>query len=168
MRVFLHTVCITLLLTLLAGCATDTYVSDENIDKFDDLSVKKFLIAEIQPTVEPEKKIYLSLVSHFDFDQSILKPEDIAELDDFIAKVINLKGHIVIAGHTDYQGSDDYNEKLSFRRSTVIQQYLSTRIPIENYTFDVAYFGENNPIVKAHSLKANALNRRGIVIFTQA
>jgi len=69
MKAFFRTVCITLLLTLMTGCATDTYVIDENIGKFDDLSVKKFLIAEIQPTVEPEKKIYLSLLSYFDSDK---------------------------------------------------------------------------------------------------
>ncbi|WP_419205878.1 OmpA family protein [Photobacterium leiognathi] len=156
------------LLALFTGCSTDTYVSQENINKFDDLTVKKFLIAELKPkAIAEDKKIYLSLISHFDFDKAVLKPQDIKELDDFIAKIQSLSGDILIAGHTDYQGSDSYNEALSLRRSHAIESYLKARIDESHYQFEVKYFGEKDPIVKGHSLKANALNRRGLVMFTE-
>ncbi|PSX11673.1 OmpA family protein [Photobacterium angustum] len=158
-----------LLVISITACSTETYVSSENINKFDDLTVKKFLIAELKPkNIAADKKIFLSLISHFDFDKSILKPDDIVELDEFISKIKTLKGSILITGNTDYQGSDSYNEALSMRRSSAIKKYLTDRLDVENYDFTIKYFGEKNPIAKGHSLKANALNRRGLVMFTES
>ncbi|WP_304588854.1 OmpA family protein [Photobacterium sp. GB-210] len=72
-----------------------------------------------------------------------------------------------MTGHTDYQGSDSYNEALSLRRSHAIESYIKVRIDESHYQFEVKYFGEKNPIVKGHCLKANVLNRRGLVMFTE-
>ncbi|WP_304589615.1 MULTISPECIES: OmpA family protein [unclassified Photobacterium] len=53
-----------------------------------------------------------------------------------------------MTGHTDYQGSDSYNEALSLRRSLAIESYIKVRIDESYYQFEVKYFGEKNPIVK--------------------
>ncbi len=50
----------------LFGCSTDTYVSQENIDKYDE-RVQKFLIAEC---LVPQREIQIGVAEHFEFDKS--------------------------------------------------------------------------------------------------
>ena len=155
----------------LVACSTQTYVSDENTDKFAGINVDKFLIAEIVTEIKqilpPNKKVFISLISHFEFDSSALKDEDKIELDKLIRLVSSLEGRLVIKGHTDYQGSDVYNENLSMRRARTIQDYLEGQLTLGQYEFSVEHFGELQPIIESHTLKANALNRRALVIFTE-
>lgn len=157
-------------LTLVA-CSTQTYVSDENTDKFAGIKVDKFLISEIVTEIKqilpPNKKVFISLISHFDFDSSLLTAEDKIELDKLIRQVSSLEGRLVIKGHTDYQGSDVYNENLSMQRALIIQNYLQEYLTPVHYEFSVEHFGELQPIIESHSLEANALNRRALVIFTE-
>ncbi|MDW2405304.1 OmpA family protein, partial [Vibrio sp. 1262-1] len=51
---------------LLAGCATETYVSQENREKFADVNVSKFLISEC---LAPQREIHIAVAEHFDFDK---------------------------------------------------------------------------------------------------
>ncbi|BAJ01699.1 OmpA family protein [Shewanella violacea] len=155
----------------LVACSTQTYVSEENLDKFAGINVEKFLIAEIVTEIKqilpPNKKVFISLISHFDFDSSLLKDEDKMELDKLIALVNSLDGKLVIKGHTDYQGSNAYNENLSMRRARTIQDYLEGQLTQGEYEYSVEHFGELQPIIESHTLQANALNRRAMVIFTE-
>ncbi len=147
----------------LTACNTNTYVSKENIEKFDN-HVKKFLIAEC---MEPQREIKLAVAEHFDFDKSELMSADHAALNQFINDVRGLKGRIAIVAHTDYQGSDEYNEKLSFRRANSVKKYLIEQLDFKNYQWDVEYFGERMPMMEGHTEEANAANRRAYVIFEQ-
>ncbi len=103
---------------VLAACSAETYVSQENVDKFGDPQVEKFLIREC---IVPERDIHFALASHFEFDKAELQPADQASLDDLVKKVRKLHGQIAIVGHTDYQGSDDYNLKLSLARAEAVK-----------------------------------------------
>ncbi|EVT97309.1 hypothetical protein D046_9042, partial [Vibrio parahaemolyticus V-223/04] len=49
---------------LLTGCATETYVSQENREKFSDVNVSKFLISEC---LAPQREIHIAVAEHFDF-----------------------------------------------------------------------------------------------------
>ncbi len=86
----------------LAACSADTYVSKENMDKFGDPQVEKFLIREC---IVPERDIHFALASHFEFDEADLQQADQASLDDLVKKVRKLHGQIAIVGHTDYQAA---------------------------------------------------------------
>lgn len=70
----------------LTACSTDTYVSKENIDKFGDPQVEKFLIREC---IVPERDIRIAMASHFDFDKSELKQQDKASIDQLIQALVN-------------------------------------------------------------------------------
>jgi outer membrane protein OmpA-like peptidoglycan-associated protein len=78
-----------------------------------------------------------------------------------------LKGRILIAGHTDYQGSISYNEKLAERRAESVLQYLQTKLDPKQYVWEVKSFGELDPVTQEQTLDANALNRRAFVIFKE-
>ena len=101
-----------LVLSSLSACSTDTYVSNDNMDKFD-VHVVKFRIREC---LLPPREIKIAVAEHFEFDKAVLMAADYAALDQFMDDIRAVKGRISIVAHTDYQGSKKYNEQLSKRR----------------------------------------------------
>ena len=148
----------------ISACSTDAYVSKENIDKFGDPRVEKFLIQEC---IVPERDIRIAMASHFEFDKSDLQAEDKASIDQLIESIRHLHGQIAVVGHTDYQGSDDYNVKLSLRRAEAVKAYMQTQLDPARYDWEVKYYGESKPLVAGTSKQANAENRRAYVVFEQ-
>jgi outer membrane protein OmpA-like peptidoglycan-associated protein len=61
----------------------------------------------------------------FEFDSAILTPEGAAAVEDIFAYLKdNAPDHVTIIGHTDAQGSDDYNLGLSIDRAEAVGSYL--------------------------------------------
>ena len=61
----------------------------------------------------------------FDFDRATLRPESSTALDELV-KLLNENPNVTIelSAHTDYKGSDQYNERLSQRRAESVVGYL--------------------------------------------
>jgi len=59
---------------------------------------------------------------HFDTAKSAIRPEGRKTLDDFVAG--HLRGAILIEGHCDHRGDDQYNFELGKRRAKATKQYL--------------------------------------------
>ena len=63
----------------------------------------------------------------FDFDKAIVKPEGKQILNEQVAEKMKANPQVellLITGHADRIGSDQYNQKLSERRARVVEQYL--------------------------------------------
>ncbi len=150
---------------VLSGCATDTYVSQENREKFADVNVSKFLISEC---LAPQREIHIGVAEHFDFDKYNIREEDIANLDAFIRDIRGLSGRITIAGHTDYKGSSEYNDKLSLRRAQSVETYLKQHLEPAHYDWEVKHLGETQPLLPGTSDHDRAENRRAYILFEQA
>ena len=80
--------------------------------------VLQFPLANISAPVLIENIFY-------DFDKATLRPESATALDELV-KLLNDNPHITIelSAHTDYKGSDIYNERLSQRRAESVVRYL--------------------------------------------
>ena len=80
--------------------------------------VLQFPLANISAPVLIENIFY-------DFDKATLRPESATALDELV-KLLNDNPHITIElrAHTDYKGSDQYNERLSQRRAESVVNYL--------------------------------------------
>ena len=117
---------------------------------------------------KPERKIYMAMTPHFDFDNSELKPEELSQLDDFIAKLQGLEGSIMVAGHTDQVGTLSYNEQLAERRAQNVVAYLKTKLDPSQFAWEVKAFGELQPVIHEVSPQANALNRRAFIVFKES
>jgi len=96
----------------------------------------------------------------FETDKSTLKSESEAELKklkEFLDKNPNVK--IEIGGHTDNQGSHDYNQELSEERAKAVFDYLTKkgisadRLSYKGYSFD-------KPIADNEKEAGRAKNRR--------
>ncbi|EME0894487.1 OmpA family protein [Vibrio parahaemolyticus] len=150
---------------LLAGCATETYVSQENREKFSDVNVSKFLISEC---LAPQREIHIAVAEHFDFDKFNIREADATSLDAFIRDIQGLSGRITIVGHTDYKGSNEYNDELSLRRAQSVAAYLKQQLDPTFYYWEIKHFGETQPLTLDTSDQARAENRRAYVMFEEA
>lgn len=76
------------------------------------------------------QKITLASKALFDFDKSALKPEGKAAIDtEIIAKLgrVSKLELVLVTGHTDRIGSQQYNQKLSERRADSVRDYLVSK-----------------------------------------
>ena len=96
----------------------------------------------------------------FDFDKAVLKPEGKAKLDDLVGKIKAINLEVIIAvGHTDAVGSDDYNQKLSMRRSQAVKAYLVSK-GVDKTRIYTEGKGEKQPVADNKTKEGRAKNRR--------
>ncbi|MDX2062532.1 MAG: OmpA family protein [Bacteroidia bacterium] len=98
---------------------------------------------------------------YFDFDKSDLRPESTVELDRLAELMLTNPGITVqIDGHTDTNGSEQYNRGLSDRRAKVAVDYLIER-GVSARRIRSFGFGESQPLVYPElSDDDEQLNRR--------
>ena len=96
----------------------------------------------------------------FEFNKSDLLPESFSELDKVadIIKSNNIQ-KIEISGHTDSEGSDAYNKKLSEGRAKSVVAYLSQK-GVEAEVLLAIGYGESRPIDTNSTEEGMANNRR--------
>src|SRR6185295_13283889 len=83
------------------------------------------------PAPAPQvQKITLASKALFDFDKAILKPEGKAAIDsEILSKLAQVQKLelVLVTGHTDRIGTQQYNQKLSERRADSVRDYLVSK-----------------------------------------
>ena len=96
----------------------------------------------------------------FDFDKSTLKNESEVELNKLVGYLTSNTGiKIEIGGHTDNQGSESYNERLSSERAKSVYDYLVNK-GIDSNRMTYKGYGMSKPIATNDTEEGRALNRR--------
>jgi outer membrane protein OmpA-like peptidoglycan-associated protein len=67
---------------------------------------------------------------------------------------------IVIEGHTDAQGHDEFNQALSQRRADAVREYLLANMGLSGDRVTAAGFGEARPLATNETPEGRAKNRR--------
>ena len=96
----------------------------------------------------------------FEFDKTELLPESYVELNkiaDFMLE--NNINRIDISGHTDSEGSDAYNQKLSEGRAQAVVDYLISR-GVHPVSMEAVGYGKSSPIDTNLTEEGRAINRR--------
>jgi outer membrane protein OmpA-like peptidoglycan-associated protein/tetratricopeptide (TPR) repeat protein len=96
----------------------------------------------------------------FDVNKATLRPESIQELDRLV-KILETHPEIriQISGHTDSDGDDEWNMKLSANRAKSVVKYLSSK-GIDMNRLVYAGYGETKPVVPNTTAENKQLNRR--------
>lgn len=96
----------------------------------------------------------------FDVDKSNLRPEAQTNLTK-MANILNKyeDTNILIEGHTDSDGSLDYNQGLSERRAASVKAYLSAQNVSSGRMTTVGY-GETQPVADNSTSSGKQANRR--------
>ncbi len=105
------------------------------------------------------KRIVLRGVT-FDFNQSLIRDDSRPVLDEARdALNANRDLLVVVEGHTDFIGSDEYNEALSIRRAEAVYRYLVNG-GIAPERLSVVGYGESRPVADNETESGRAQNRR--------
>lgn len=108
----------------------------------------------------------LTLHINFDLDKAEIKPEfkpDLERAARFIKKYEDVP-YILIEGHTDWLGEEDYNQKLSERRAAAVRQYLIENYPIDPKRLVTRGYGESRPAADNSTSEGRYQNRRVEII----
>lgn len=117
------------------------------------------LVVKLQP-IEEGSAIVLQNI-FFDLDQDQLKIESLPELRELAGFLeSNPEVRIEIAGHTDDQGTAEYNEDLSQRRADAVKKYLADQAGIDASRLETAGYGATKPIATNETEEGRAKNRR--------
>ena len=106
-----------------------------------------------------ERQVYFPDVA-FDFDKATLNDLGrgrVRQVSQLLASVPSLK--VVVEGHTDYKGTDDYNVKLGQRRAEAVIKEL-TELGVDPTRLSPLSLGEGKPIFTEEEDWARAVNRR--------
>ena len=96
----------------------------------------------------------------FDWDRSDITPQAAGILDNAAAQYAQTgNAQVVLAGHADRSGSDQYNVGLSQRRAENVRQYLSGR-GVPEGSMRTEAFGESRPLVETADGVREPQNRR--------
>jgi len=111
----------------------------------------------VTPPAPRFEKYTLSSTELFGFDSETLSlPQP--KLDEIAAALKTDGGptQIVIVGHTDRLGSDEYNQKLSERRAEAVKSYIANK-GVDGSRLQVVGKGESEPVVQCTETKKAAL-----------
>jgi outer membrane protein OmpA-like peptidoglycan-associated protein len=109
--------------------------------------------------VAPERAVYFPDVN-FDFDSRKLNDLGKAKVRT-VAQMLSKEGSVkvVLQGHTDYYGTDEYNMKLGMDRAEAVRQELVS-LGIPGDRLSTVTFGESQPLFTEKEDWARAANRR--------
>lgn len=96
----------------------------------------------------------------FGYDSSTLQPEakaNISKLADILKKYPD--SNVLITGHTDSDGSENYNQTLSEKRAKSVSDYAMYR-GISSSRLSIVGLGENEPVASNDTADGKQLNRR--------
>ena len=112
------------------------------------------------PPAPVSEKVTFAADAFFDVAKWNLKPEGRAKLDDLVSKMGGINLEVIIAvGHTDSDGSDAYNQKLSVQRSESVKAYLVSKGIEKNRVYTEGK-GEKQPVADNKTKEGKTKNRR--------
>ena len=104
-------------------------------------------------------------VFYFDYDQSDVHPDDRATLTAHAQYLASHKEvSVVLEGHTDERGSEEYNLALGERRAQAVRRFMQINGAAPDQISVVSY-GEERPAAVGHDESAWKLNRRVEIIY---
>jgi peptidoglycan-associated lipoprotein len=96
---------------------------------------------------------------YFDFDKANLKSEAKSTLNANAELIKSETGKIIIEGHCDERGTNEYNLALGERRALAAYEYLRT-LGISSDRMSTISYGEERPATMGHDESAWSRNRR--------
>lgn len=135
---------------LLAGCPKKPIVETGRAEEVVVVEEKEVVVVEEVAL----KDIF------FDFDKSAIRPDAKAVLDSNIAWLKANPGvRVVIEGHCDERGTNEYNLALGNRRAKAGRDYLVAG-GIDSKRISTISYGEERPFCRGHDEEAWQCNRR--------
>jgi outer membrane protein OmpA-like peptidoglycan-associated protein len=101
----------------------------------------------------------------FDVNAYTIRESSYRQLDE-IGKALKVvmaqdpESFFIVEGHTDSEGSAEYNEKLSTRRAQMVRDFLVFKFGLDNKRIMALGYGENKPVASNENEYGRSMNRR--------
>ena len=108
-----------------------------------------------------DREMFKANTVHFAFDSSNVRSEDqskVAAVAEFLKA--NKSAAVLVEGHCDERGTEEYNRSLGDRRAISIREQLVT-LGVDATQVDTITFGEDRPLVQGSGDDIWRQNRRG-------
>lgn len=130
-------------------------------EKFDQIE-KTFAKNEARVLLTTDNKVIIRLEGlNFAVGKSVIEPKFFGLLTKVQNAINTFPGaKISIEGHTDSQGSDQLNQKLSQERADAVKSYLLANMSIDPSLMEAIGYGESKPIANNETAEGRAKNRR--------
>src|SRR5690606_28796958 len=123
-------------------------------------TVEPIPTAEVEPEPVAEA-VRVELDVKFDFDRAEVKSgsyDDIRNLADFMKEYGQTS--TVVEGHTDSDGTDAYNQRLSERRANGVRDVLVNQHGLDSSRIEADGYGGARPVADNATEEGRAINRR--------
>lgn len=108
-----------------------------------------------------DRDTFLAQMVHFDYDSSSIKPSDLTKVEIVAQHLIQNPTHkLMVEGHCDERGTEDYNISLGERRALAVVDEL-IRLGINQGRVRTTSYGEKVPMSDGLTEQSFAQNRRG-------
>jgi peptidoglycan-associated lipoprotein len=141
--------------TLPGGAGTDATTVRETASGFPegDLSLIEGMV--------PDTNYFAAQTVYFDFDSSLVKASEQGKAQS-VGNEMKAKpqAKLMIDGHCDERGTEEYNRALGQRRAAALREFL-IRYGLSPDQIYTRSFGEDRPVDPGHNEEAWRKNRRG-------
>lgn len=144
------------------GAITDTSGMDSGAGVGTDIGDQSGIPAAPRPGEGDIDRETLRLQTvYFDFDSSVLKPGEVGKVETVAGYLgSNLSHSVIIEGHCDERGTEEYNRALGERRAQSVREAL-VRMGADASRIHTLSMGEDVPAVAGQGEAAWSKNRRG-------
>ena len=125
--------------------------------------------SDVKMTWPKDYETFAAQTVYFDFDKSNVKPGEVTKLETVAAKMKTMgpDNALLIEGHADERGTEEYNRALGERRALEVRSTL-IRLGLDPANVVTISYGEDRPAVPGHNDAVWAKNRRAqIVLLTK-
>jgi peptidoglycan-associated lipoprotein len=165
MHVFKYFLLLILIPLMFSGCLLKKKSKGLSSDFGTDTALEQFPLDSFCEPSGANKLILQDI--HFDYNQYNIKNSETQILSD-IYNWLNEKQrvHLLIEGHCDERGSNEYNMALGEQRALNVRSYFIDR-GIKPYRLQTISYGEEKPLMKGHNESAWIKNRRAHFLSTE-
>jgi peptidoglycan-associated lipoprotein len=136
--------------------ATPTSVTGEGVDKYGLQNEDKLAGRD------HDREAFKNQTVYFEYDHANVKAAEASKIDQ-VAAEFKTKGadfDLLIEGHCDERGTEEYNRSLGERRALAVRELLIRSGVDAGHVFTRS-FGKDQPASTGHDEAAHSKNRRG-------
>jgi peptidoglycan-associated lipoprotein len=125
-------------------------------------------IAPVQPFSTQNREALRDHTIYFGFDLSAIKQTEHSKLDAVATYLKNTPNvQLLVEGHCDERGTEEYNRSLGERRAISAREYLLQKHGLSSERVTTTSFGEDKPATNEKTEEAFAKNRRAEFVILQ-
>src|SRR5687768_10965826 len=125
-------------------------------------------LTEARPNSTQNREALAAHTVYFDFDRSAIRQSEQSKLDAVATYLKNTANvQLLVEGHCDERGTEEYNRSLGERRAISAREYLLQKHGLSSERVTTASFGEDRPASLERTEEGYARNRRAEFVIIQ-